>query len=552
MRRLLFFLTIVSLISCKKEIFTKNNDGTRPGNVLSIAEAQKFLKRSLKSTFSGELKKLASVNTADLSAITENMADSVYAKFYWDYAAEENRINGYPAILVPIIMQENINSSLVEGMSPKGYRVAVFQHNYEKDDIIVSFRDYHPDEQMIIARMTARGIPAYPNNFLEFYDLLAGDFSGHILHLDKDLKAIRLAKVTDNKIVKYLNTPFSDPADENPLIVYPYEDIFTGTDKECQVQIAYPDLEISYTRERFTGTDPLGQIGSNLTGMVIYGMAIGMRITVNYTTVWHTQTITVGCSLSSGGEGISAGVGSGGLPTPANPLAGEDCWAKKRIQKAMSNKLKLDSVMNALGSDGKSAEAGYNMTVKDLKKLEESKISGIYNDGDRGNVHVPFTWDALQGYVLHSTHSHPGGMPPSIQDIFIVGHNAFNVSRHPLAAEQGYKAIFQENYTDVIEAGEGKFYAITISNIDILISRTSGYSVSARITNLDLALIGYQDYLKDREETSELRLNYLLMNYGDVIRIYEGSRDQNGNLQELNRLERIGDNISSQAVNCDP
>ncbi|MGJ1321024.1 hypothetical protein ACR776_20830 [Sphingobacterium spiritivorum] len=83
MRRLLFFLTIVSLISCKKEIFTKNNDGTRPGNVLSIAEAQKFLKRSLKSTFSGELKKLASVNTADLSAITENMADSVYAKFYW-------------------------------------------------------------------------------------------------------------------------------------------------------------------------------------------------------------------------------------------------------------------------------------------------------------------------------------------------------------------------------------------------------------------------------------------------------------------------------------
>ncbi|QQT27246.1 hypothetical protein [Sphingobacterium spiritivorum] len=71
------------------------------------------MKRSLKSTFSGELIKLASVNPADLSSITENMADSVYNKFYWDYAAQENRINGYPAILVPIIMQENINSSLV-------------------------------------------------------------------------------------------------------------------------------------------------------------------------------------------------------------------------------------------------------------------------------------------------------------------------------------------------------------------------------------------------------------------------------------------------------
>ncbi|MGY5252429.1 hypothetical protein [Sphingobacterium spiritivorum] len=552
MRRLLFFLTILSLISCKKEIFTKNNDGTRPGNVLSIAEAQKFLKRSLKSTFSGELKKLASVNTADLSAITENMADSVYAKFYWDYAAEENRINGYPAILVPIIMQENINSSLVEGMSPKGYRVAVFQHNYEKDDIIVSFRDYHPDEQMIIARMTTRGIPAYPNNFLEFYDLLAGDFSGHILHLDKDLKAIRLAKVTDNKIVKYLNTPFSDPADENPLIVYPYEDIFTGTDKECQVQIAYPDLEISYTRERFTGTDPVGQIGSNLTGMVIYGMAIGMRITANYTTVWHTQTIPVGCSLSSGGEGISAGVGSGGLPAPANPLAGEDCWAKKRIQKAMSNKHKLDSIQGILGTNGIRVEAGFNISVKDLKKLDDSKISNVYHKNDRKNVSIPFTWNPQQGYVINVTHLHPEGFPPSVDDIFAIGSQAAEVKQHPLEVEQGYKGIFQQNYTDIVEIGENSFYAITISNIDNLINRTYGSSFLDFRANLQSAYTGYQDYLNRRPETAELRLNYLLISYGDVIRIYKGQRDQNGNLQELNRLERIGDNISSQAVNCDP
>ncbi|TJZ61252.1 hypothetical protein FAZ15_08620 [Sphingobacterium olei] len=556
MKYILIFTALLFLFSCKRDLFTRNNpQNLPPGKVLSINEAQRFLKKSLKTTFSQRIVKIASSNPVDLSDITDNMADSVYAKFYWDYAVEEHMIDGYPAILVPMIMREEINSSVMEDMSPKGYRVAVFQHTYEKDGILISFRDYHPDEQLVMARMVDREIPVYPSNFIQFYDVLGDDFSGHILYLNNNLSPTRLAEVVDNVITEYLNIPFTDTTDENPLILYPYEDIFEGTDKQCKIQIVYPDFEISYSTQRYSSSGAVGQIGSNLTGFAIYGMDIGLMTIANYTTIWNTETFnTGGCSSGSGGGGFSNGVAvssSGAGPGPGDPINRDDCLTKGRLAVAMRDKLKLDSVNNAVGADGKAVEAGYNVTIKDIYKRDETTISPIYNNNDPTNVNVPFSWNAVQGYTIHATHSHPGGMPHSIRDIFVIGFEAHMVATHPHSVEL-QKIIFQESYTDVVEIGNNEFYAITISDINKLINKTFGISTSSYLTNLQASLTSYQEYLNGELETAEHRLTFLLDHFGDAITLYKGERDEHGYVQTFDKLNLTADkNVSSEEVDCE-
>ncbi|WP_196934850.1 hypothetical protein [Sphingobacterium hungaricum] len=481
------------------------------------------------------------------------MADSVYNQFYWDYAAREEIIEGYPAILVPIIMQEEINSSLVEGMAPKGYRVAVFQHDYDKNNIIVSFRDYHPYEQEIIDLMQDKGMSRYPSRFLGFYDLLGDEFSGHVIHLDYQLTALRITEVVDNKMIKYLNLPSEDPLQENPLIEHEYEEIFPVSGHECQVQIAYPDLEISYTTQRFVGSEPSGQVGSNLDGRSIYGMSMGMRKVGSYNLIWRTETIpTGGCSNINGANGFSNGIATYYGSAAGPPVQeSDDCLKRMRINNILGYKAKLADIKGQKNSLGIKVEAGFNVSVKDLLNLTDQEISRVYNDNDQYNVKIPFTWNSEDGYVLNTTHFHTFGYPPSIQDFFALGTSAHMVA-NASGDKDFHKETFMTNYVDIIEIGGGEFYAITVVDMDKLILKTRGNSVdlSTYINNLDRYLSKYDKFLNGRPDSPELRINFLLDNFSDSIKLYKGTRDENGNLKKLDKLGYAQEGYTFGGIDC--
>ncbi|GEM_PF-1876387 len=184
---------------------------------------------------------------------------------------------------------------------------------------------------------------------------------------------------------------------------------------------------------------------------------------------------------------------------------------------------------------------------------DEIIFSQIYTDNDPKNVRVPFSWNAIDGYVLHSTHNHPNGMPPSIHDIFSIGFNARDVLSHPnLVASQ--KSAFMAYYTDVVEAGNGIFYAITVKDMDKLIAKTTGQgnTVSASINNLNFFLDEYRKLLGPDDETINHRIQFLLDYFGDSLNLYVGERDIHGNVKKFEKLNlHMGNKIDKISVACD-
>ena len=554
MRKIFILLFILCLMSCRKDIMNSRTPDPSMENRLTLGMVKKVLQAKLQKDHGGQLAKRASGAGVDLTEITQIMADSVYAKFYWDYAAEEQLIDGYPAILVPIIMKGQVKGGVVDGMASRGYRVAVFQHNYEKNDILLSYRDYFPYEQKVLAAMEDREIPIYPTNFLAFYDVIGENFSGHILHLDQQLRPLRLMEVQDNKMIKYLDLPFASSAEENPLIKYPYQDIFASeTDRECSVQIAYPQTEITYTQVRYHGDGPVGQVGSINNGFSLYGFDIGMRMEAEYRTIWKTETISVGgCNLAGAGAAATVNVGIGTqLGWFANLLLGiDDCYTKAKLRMAMQDKAKVDAVNSAKGKNGEQVEAGYTMKIHDLAKPDETVSSAVFNNNSRDHVNIPFSWNQQEGYVTHSTHGHPGGMPHSIDDIFVIGVNAYEVASHAHSTDLN-KKFFMSNYTDVVEAGGGEFYVVTVTNIDQLILKTYGNSLPEFLANKSNLKKQFNDFLDRNIESPELRLNFLLNYFGSALRFYYGERDEFGNIVRFDRLGYNSNNsYDSAGIDC--
>jgi hypothetical protein len=307
MRLLPLGFLLLFILACKKHHPVSENTILKNTKTLNLSDVQSHLKLLLsKKRSQNGLKDRLAMSKEDLKAIGDGMDTETYQKFIWDYATIEENIDGHPAILVPIKMQEQVNVSIADDMSPLGYRVAVFQHSPDKTEILLSFRDYHPDESIVRQRMGINNITIYPRNFIEFHELLGNDFTGYVLALNEALQPLRLIRINHNTVIKYVNLPqiLIAPTAQN----IPFNQL--AEEAECQVQVLYPDYETSIISESYSYYDStIALRWDNINKQwVMPGIEIGYRSYTRTSLVWKTETMSTPCQTIKRVNVLNTGV----------------------------------------------------------------------------------------------------------------------------------------------------------------------------------------------------------------------------------------------------
>lgn len=94
-------------------------------------------------------------------------------------------------------------------------------------------------------------------------------------------------------------------------------------------------------------------------------------------------------------------------------------------------------------------------------------------------------------------------------------------------------------------------YGITIKDTDRLILKTGAASIPAYLANRESYVDKYDKLMRKDAESVTKRLNFLLDHFSDCINLYEGQRDEHGNLKKFKKLEYdANDGHKSKEVEC--